>query len=114
MRSSGQFRDFPLQPVFGMYKSNREEWVESGLKQWQRLLSSNGRLRPLRAVTITLNPLPIVTDMFVPRLGVKLFSAFRKLDRFLGQLPVLRHLGTNYLVILQKPGGGSKTATDNP
>ena len=112
IRSSGQFRHFPSQPVFGMYKSNREEWVESGLKQWQRLLSSHGRLRPLKAVTITLNPLPIITGMFVPGLGVKLFSAFRKLDGFLGRLPVLRHLGTNYLVILRKPGG-TKTATDN-
>ena len=103
VRSSGQFANFPLQPVLGMYETLRREWVESGRVHWEGLLSSHGTLQPLRTVSITLNPLPLIVRMFAPGLAVTLSVTLRRVDRFLGRLPVLRQLGTDHLVILQKP-----------
>lgn len=106
---SGQFQNFPLPPTFGMYESSRQEWVESGLSEWQELFGAGGQLKAVKAATIKLNPVPLLVEVLVPTLAVKLFPLFRRIDGVLGQWPILRHLGTNYLIVLEKPRveGGS-------
>ena len=103
VKESGQFSSYPLQPVFGMYGSNAEEWTASGKKQWRQLLSGNGQLKVLQQVSITLNPWYGLVDCFSPSLAVTIYGACRTLDLMLGRFRIFQWLGSNTLLIMQKP-----------
>lgn len=103
VKSSGQFKNFPFQPVLGSYESNADEWRASGSRQWKELLTANGEMKVVKQVSIKLNPIHIVTGLFSSSASVALFRLLRPLDLFLGRLPILKHLGVNYLFVIQKP-----------
>lgn len=105
VKSSGQFKNFPFQPVLGSYESNADEWRGSGGRYWKELLTANGEMKVVKLVTIKLNPIHIVMDFFSSSASVALFRLLRPLDLFLGRLPILKHLGVNYLFVIQKPPG---------
>ena len=103
VKSSGQFKNFPFQPVLGSYENNADEWRGSGGRYWKELLTANGEMKVVKLVSIKLNPIHIVMDFFSSSASVALFRLLRPLDLFLGKLPILKHLGVNYLFVIQKP-----------
>jgi ubiquinone/menaquinone biosynthesis C-methylase UbiE len=100
-KGSSIIEDFPWPPTHGEFNGYLDELISWAPGRWKRLITDSGKQRLLLQCSTVLIPFPII-DIFSRNVAVVLHSSLRKLELFVGKLPMLRTLGVNTVLVSQK------------
>ena len=98
-KSPSIFRSFPFPPPHGYSNHFLIEWKEWGCTRWRNNVLMGAKFNVIHQSTTQLNPLlPLVGPIF-PILSAKIHQASRQLELQMGNLPFIRTLGINTVII---------------